>query len=193
MPDTTGVETPAHDEPDWLSAKRGDGRAFARVFDRHVDRIARHAYRLVPTPADVEDVVAVTFMEAWRRRDTVRFVDGSLLPWLLVTATNAARNVSRASRRHRALLDRLPPGPTALWADDALGDDLASTALSSLRLSDQQLITLCDLYGYGSAEAASVLGIAPTAIRSRLSRARARLATATAQDSCRTPIGGETV
>ncbi|NHB83951.1 hypothetical protein G7085_02790 [Tessaracoccus sp. HDW20] len=64
--------------------------------------------RLVDRTADAEDAVAVAFLELWRRRDAVRVVQGSVLPWLLVTATHATRNLSRSSRRYRALLDRLP-------------------------------------------------------------------------------------
>ena len=56
------------DAEDWAQALAGSGEAFGRIFDRHRNRIARHSIRLVPTPADAEDVVAITFLEAWRRR-----------------------------------------------------------------------------------------------------------------------------
>ncbi|HEX4401490.1 MAG TPA: sigma-70 family RNA polymerase sigma factor [Galbitalea sp.] len=185
------MESNNPDESDWHDARRGDGLAFARVFDRYANRIARHALRLVPSPHDVEDVVAVTFMEAWRRRDNIRFIDGSMLPWLLVTATNSARNLSRAARRHRALLDRLPPVATS--GDFVDTDETAPTeiALRSLSVPDQQLITLCELYGYSAMEAAAVLGISSTAVRSRLSRARFRLALAARNESLHVAIEGE--
>jgi RNA polymerase sigma-70 factor (ECF subfamily) len=170
------VESNNTDESDWRAACGGDGSAFARVFDRYADRLARHAWRLVPTADDVEDVVAVTFMEAWRRRDSIRFVEGSILPWLLVTATNSARNVSRAARRHRALLERLPRAPAISEGAGYHEEGPTQIALRSLSLADQRLLTLCDVYGYSGAEAAFVLGVSGTAIRSRLSRARARLA-----------------
>jgi len=96
------------DLDDWTLTLAGDGDAFGRVFDRHRDRIRRHAHALVPVPADAEDVVAMTFLEAWRKRSRVRLVDDSLLPWLLVTATNLASNLRRGSRRHAAMLARLP-------------------------------------------------------------------------------------
>jgi DNA-directed RNA polymerase specialized sigma24 family protein len=153
------VEPKSSDESDWRDACSGDGLAFGRVFDRHADRIARHAVRLVPSAADVEDVVAVTFMEAWRRRGSIRFVDGSMLPWLLVTATNSARNISRAARRHRALLGRLPPAAASSGPADDGDEGLAQLSLRSLSVPDQQLIALCDLYGYSTAEAATVLGV----------------------------------
>jgi RNA polymerase sigma-70 factor (ECF subfamily) len=75
---------------DWFRARAGEGEAFGRIFDRHRNRIHRHSLRLVDRPADADDVVAIVFLEAWRRRDDVRIVADSILPWLLVTATQAA-------------------------------------------------------------------------------------------------------
>lgn len=165
----------ATDADEWAFALRGDGEAFGRIFDRHRHRVFRHSVHLVPTPTDADDVVAVVFFEAWRKRETVRFVNGSLLPWLLVTATNTARNVHRGSRRHRALLDRLPAAAPSEFVAD-IGDSEAEAALRRLSLADRQIITLCVLEGFSEAEAATALGIARGTVKSRLSRAKKRLA-----------------
>jgi len=160
------------DATDWARAVRGDGESFGLIFDRHRDRVLRHSLRLVPSWHDAEEVVAVTFLEAWRKRDSVRFVDGSALPWLLVTATNVSRNVSRSARRYRALLDKLPePEERGRHPDSD-----AVAALRDLSLADRQVITLSVLEGYSEAEIASALGIAKGTVKSRLSRAKARLA-----------------
>lgn len=162
------------DDDDWALALAGDGDAFGRIFDRHRDRIRRHSHGLVVSPADAEDVVAVTFLEAWRNRRRVRLVDGSLLPWLLVTATNVSRNVRRSSRRYASALSRLPP-PTAI--DLAPGDGAATRALRDLSIDDRRVITLCVLYDFTAVEAAHVLGVPVGTVKSRLSRAKQRLAT----------------
>jgi len=164
------------DEEDWRRARAGDGEAFGRIYDRHRDRVTRHSVRLVPTWADADDVVAITFMESWRRRESVRFVDGSALPWLLVTATNAARNLSRGARRYRALLARLPASDPAPDHAERFDDSTAVEALRSLSLADRQVVTLCILEGFTEREAAAALGVAPGTIKSRLSRAKKRLA-----------------
>lgn len=96
------------DALDWRNAIAGDGEAFGRVYDRHRDRVLRHSLSLVTNVADAQDVLAVVFLEAWRKREQVRFVGGSVLPWLLVTATNTTRNLNRGKRRHQVMLDRLP-------------------------------------------------------------------------------------
>lgn len=160
----------------WTRALEGDGEAFGELFDRHRDRIIRHSRRLVTSAHDVDDVVAVTFLEAWRRRERVRLIEGSMLPWLLVTATYSAQNLSRGIRRYRSLLQRLPGEPAA--PDHADRDDggPATEALTRLSLDDRQVIVLCVLEGFSTAEAASALSIAPGTVKSRLSRAKQRLA-----------------
>lgn len=163
------------DLTDWQSALNGNGEAFARVFDRHRDRVLRHSVRLVPARADADDVVAVVFMEAWRKRERVRFVDDSLLPWLLVVATNVSLNLARSSRRYQALLHRLPPPPAE--PDPAEGFDAgdARTAFAQLSRPHREVVALCVLQGYSEAAAAEVLGIPCGTVKSRLSRAMADL------------------
>jgi RNA polymerase sigma factor (sigma-70 family) len=164
------------DEHDWADALRGDGEAFGRIFDRHRHRVFRHSYRLVAVSADADDIVSVTFLEAWRRADAVRFVNGSILPWLLVTATNSARNLARSSRRYRAMLERLPIDP---HDDDRATDSFDSEAHDALRrlsLADQRILTLCVLEDLSEKDAAAVLGIPAGTVKSRLSRAKTRLA-----------------
>src|SRR6187402_2563291 len=102
------VNMPQADSVDWALAIAGEGEAFGRIFDRHQARVLRHSVRLVANRADADDVMALTFLEAWRNRARMRLVDGSVLPWLLVTATNVANNTNRGARRYRALLERLP-------------------------------------------------------------------------------------
>ena len=91
----------------WGRAAAGDGDAFGRLFDAHSGRVYRHALRLTGDIHNAEDVLAAAFLELWRRRKDVRVVDGSVLPWLLVTAGNLALNQGRGLRRHRAFLARL--------------------------------------------------------------------------------------
>jgi RNA polymerase sigma factor (sigma-70 family) len=163
------------DEQDWANALLGDGEAFGRIFDRHRHRVFRHSFRLVAVTADADDIVSITFLEAWRRADAVRFVNGSMLPWLLVTATNSARNLARSSRRYRAMLERLPADP---HVDDHAdqSDTEAHDSLRQLSLADQRILTLCVLEDLSEKDAAAVLGIPPGTVKSRLSRAKARLA-----------------
>jgi RNA polymerase sigma factor (sigma-70 family) len=164
------------DEQEWADALRGDGEAFGRIFDRHRHRVFRHSYRLVAVSADADDIVAVTFLEAWRRADAVRFVDGSMLPWLLVTATNSARNLARSSRRYREMLARLPIDQHEDDRNRDQYDTEARDALRQLSLADQRILTLCVLEDLSERDAAALLGVPAGTVKSRLSRAKRRLA-----------------
>jgi len=171
------------DAAQWTRSLEGDGDAFGVLFDRHRDRVFRHACRLVGSRHDAEDVTAVAFLELWRRRRDVRLVDGSVLPWLLVTTSNVARNAQRASRRYRQFLGRLPRQPVASDAADAALDlhpfdgidQHLGAALRSLSAQDLQLVTLVALEDYSVADAAAVLRLTPSAAKARLHRARHRL------------------
>lgn len=165
---------------DWVLACGGDAAAFGRVFDQHYARVLRQAIRVTDDRHEAEDAAATAFLELWRRRREVRLIDGSPLPWLLVTATRCAQNVRRSSWRYRRLLDRLPreeraaEDPAQVMADAELEPSLAQ-GLRSLPLQDRQLLSLVAIEGFAVADAAGVLGLTPTAARSRLHRARARL------------------
>ena len=175
------------DEPAaWAAALDNDGNAFAAIFDLHRDRVYRHALRMTANVHDAEDVTAATFLELWRRRRSVRVVDGSVLPWLLVTTTNLARNLARSLRRYRALIAALPRAKDARSAEDNALERIEEMriaaqvrgALGTLAPPDAALITLTMFEHYSPAQAAAALGISDGAARTRLHRARARMATA---------------
>ncbi|ERK70243.1 RNA polymerase sigma factor [Leifsonia aquatica] len=168
----------------------GDADAFGALFDLHHDRVFRQALRLTSSVHDAEDVTAVVFLEAWRRRDAMRVVNGSVIGWLLLTANNVHRNHLRSSRRYREALGNLPapeyaPDHSGV-VDDRLDTDARRTAvraaLARLPKRDQDIITLCVFEELSTADAAEALGVAPGTVKSRLSRAKARLAELLGED-----------
>ena len=163
----------------WHRAIGGDGIAFGTIFDLHRDRVFRHCYQLLRTRHDAEDATAVAFLELWRKRRSVRVVNGSTLPWLLATATNTSRNVRRYSRRYQQLLQRLPRVELAAPSDEQLHDSVVSQdlalAVRKLGSRDAELFCLVALEGYSTSEAAQILGATPEAARTRLHRIRRKL------------------
>ena len=163
--------------------RAGDAGAFGKLFDDHARAIHRYACRVTGDPAAAEDVVAQTFLEAWRLRRKVRAEGGSLEPWLYGIATNVLRNAGRSARRYRAALGRIPePEPAPDHADELMRRDdeqeelaAARAALRALRPAEREVVALCVWSGLGYAEAAEALGVPVGTIRSRLSRAKARL------------------
>ena len=173
----------------WIAALDGDSNAFVAIFDLHRDRVYRHALRLTANVHDAEDVTAGAFLELWRRRMSVRVVDQTVLPWLLVTTTNVARNQARALRRYRTLIDALPRVEVSRSAEDEVLERVVARrtvarvreALSELSPADASLISLTAFEDFSPAQVAQVLGISATAARTRLHRARARMATELAE------------
>jgi RNA polymerase sigma-70 factor (ECF subfamily) len=178
--------------------RAGDQDAFGVLFEEHARAVYNHAFRVTGNWSTAEEVVSLTFLEAWRLRGTIRPEGGSLLPWLLGIALNVARNVSRAARRHQAAMSRLPAASDVPdFADELAGriDDAARldgvrTALNGLRSGEREVLALCVWSGLNYAEAAEALGVPVGTVRSRLSRARRKLqgSAATAQ---RDPGGRE--
>ncbi|MCG7523401.1 RNA polymerase sigma factor [Streptomyces sp. OfavH-34-F] len=163
--------------------RAGDRDAFAELYEEYARPVYNHAYRLTGDWSTAEETMSETFLAAWRTRHTVEPEGESLLPWLLGIATNKARNANRGNGRRLAFLARRPaPEPVADIADATAGhvDDtrrLAAVrqALGGLRRQDREVLALCVWSGLDYGEAAEALDIPVGTVRSRLSRARARL------------------
>lgn len=125
---------------------------------------------------DLQDLLADTYEVAWRRFDDVPSGEEAL-PWLIGVARNRLRNHRRRLRRDRGLLDRLGP-PDMTTASPEGADDWRAVrqALARLRAADRELVLLVAWDELSPAQAAAALGITPGAARTRLHRARARLA-----------------
>ena len=162
------------DAADWVRVCAGDPAGPADLFDRHEARLFRHACRLLTSREDAKDAVTIAFFELWRKRASVRLVEGSPLPWLLNTVSNSARNLERSSRRYRALIGRAPkPGVVGeLVGRDESG---ALAALKRLPAREQSVVVLRVLEGYPELATAQTLGIPQGTVKSRLARARAKL------------------
>lgn len=178
-----GEELGVSDEELWHQVVNGDGDAFGVLFDRHYDRVWRHALKVLRVHHVAEDVVAVVFYEAWRRRANVRIVNNSILPWLLITTNNTLRNHVRQQRRYRHFLNQLPPpedsADIAEGIIDADESQIKASALkeafAQLRPPERDVLTLCVVEGMGAREAGAALGIADGTVKSRLHRAKSRL------------------
>lgn len=137
--------------------------------------------------ADIEDLLATVFLEAWRQRARLEIRDSrGILPWLYTVSRNVAASHLEQRRRENAHARVNATAETmsdlaGVIADDAEREwriDLARRALASLSEADQEIVDLCVTDGLTPAEAASALEISPVAARSRLHRARIRLTTA---------------
>jgi RNA polymerase sigma-70 factor (ECF subfamily) len=145
---------------------------FDQLWRDHAAAVVRYARRHV-LPDEVEDVVAETFVVAWRRLDEVPPFG---LPWLLGVARNVSANVRRSRHRREALTGRIAADLDEPAWPETTGDDGVTAALHRLSDADRELLTLIAWDGLSHEEAAEALGCSRGALKVRLHRARARFA-----------------
>lgn len=153
---------------------------FSGLFERTHQPLLSYALRRVTDPADAADVVADTFLVAWRRLDSIP-ADAERA-WLFGVARRVLANHRRGARRRHAMADRLrlelstaPTPSTPMPARPLLG-----RALDQLSEPDRELLRLVAWEELGHEEIAVALGISGGAVRVRLHRARQRLQAALA-------------
>ncbi|MEU8953252.1 RNA polymerase sigma factor [Streptomyces sp. NPDC048518] len=164
--------------------RAGERDAFAELYDQYAGAVYQHALWLSGDWSTAEDVMSETFLAAWRARGRLHPDEGSLRPWLLGIATHKVENTRRGLRRRLAFLARQRRRPevadfapeVAGRIDDARRLRAVQDALNRLQRHEREVLTLCVWSGLDYRQAAEALGVPVGTVRSRLSRARAKLA-----------------
>jgi RNA polymerase sigma-70 factor, ECF subfamily len=147
----------------------GERERFEVMFRARHDAMLAFALRRAQ-PDDARDVVAETFLVAWRRfRDLP--VDAEL-PWLYGIARRVLANQRRGARRRAALTTRLAEPPIFR----APSDGALAEALVMLADRDREALLLVAWEGLSAEEGAQVVGCRTGTFRMRVHRARQRLA-----------------
>jgi RNA polymerase sigma factor (sigma-70 family) len=152
---------------------------FEELFNAHYWAVRGYVLRRSPVAA-AEDVVAETFLVAWRRLEVI---GEDPLPWLLGVARRVLANQQRAERRRGALTARLQglfPGQAPEWEPpQAMSDELAA-AMVSLSPQEREALLLVAWEGLEPARAARAAGCSAAAFRARLHRGRRHVSAALA-------------
>ncbi|MFT3875960.1 MAG: RNA polymerase sigma factor [Propioniciclava sp.] len=151
---------------------------FNALFAAHRLALMSYAVRRVADPQDAADVVADTFLVAWRRIDEVPPGEG-VRPWLFGVARRVLANVHRGESRRTGLARRLGNEWGRVWIPAP--EPEPPTVVRALRLlsdSDAEIVRLLAWEELAPSEIAVVLDLAPGTVRVRLHRARRRLAAA---------------
>jgi RNA polymerase sigma factor (sigma-70 family) len=129
-------------------------------------------------------LLSVVYLEAWRTRSGAFTVDGTLAAWLYGIARSVLLGQRRATRRHRAALNRY----AATYATDrsqnedddvisrvdaASGTAAIAAALAQLSQKDRTVADICLVEGLSANQAAAVLELPVGTVKSRLAHARA--------------------
>ncbi|MDX6689412.1 MAG: hypothetical protein QOG15_869 [Solirubrobacteraceae bacterium] len=161
----------------------------ARSFDALYRESARDLYAYVRTllhdDASAEDVTAVAFERAYRRRSTFDVARGSQRAWLFGIARNAALDELRRRRRAAPLVaDLEDAGVVAAdeQAEQSLRRATVRAALDGLDPREREIVALKFHGGLSNAELAAVLGTSESNAGTRLHRAVTKL-----REACHAP------
>lgn len=169
--------SPGDDE--LLARSRFRPEALGPLYERHAVAVFRYLARRVG-PAVAEDLLGDVFVAAVEARVRYRpHESGSALPWLY----GISRNVVRTHLRQRGPSATVDPDAGVDWraVDERLDAEAMRgelrRALASLTPAEREAFLLVAWEGLNATEAAEVLGVTPTAVRTRLTRARQRART----------------
>jgi RNA polymerase sigma factor (sigma-70 family) len=175
----------------WTGLMDGVEADFAALFRRHNKVVYNFAFRATASWSRAEDITQATFMTLWRRAregtvDPLR--RDSAVPVLLSVARNEVLNSARSQKRRLRLVDRIQDQPhtndnnVADWIAQEAGMERVRTVLERLPEPQRAVIELVVWGGLDLAACADVLSVPVGTVKSRLSRARKKLATTEVAD-----------
>ncbi len=193
MPESPEPAAERSDEELMLRVRAGDLDAFNLIVLRHQRAVFNVCLRTLNDGALAEDAAQEAIVRAWQRADTFR--GGAVLPWLLRIARNRAIDIIRErSRRPASSMDAEPYEMEPTWSTQvhrespearALRNEVADAlerALAALPEDQRAVVILSDVQGMPYEDVAAATGSALGTVKSRLSRARAKLRQALADD-----------
>ncbi|MFL4474750.1 RNA polymerase sigma factor [Paeniglutamicibacter sp. MACA_103] len=171
-----------NDQDLWDRCAAGNANAFGTLFDRHADALFRFCLSACGSWHDAEELVSISYMEAWRKRGTIRLERDSLLPWLIGVAAKSNINRARTAKRYRALIEKLPYDEETTAFEPHVAEMLDAQVLAGKLLDgaglsavERAVAVLCLMFDFTYSDAARALGTPVGTIRSRLNRARKKL------------------
>ena len=171
--------------------QEGDLEVLDRVTRCFGDRLMLEARRRCRSPEEADDAVQDATLAAWRYGPGYRG-EGRIESWLVRLVASACNRLRRGMKRDPSLhiadaeLVAGDESPEVLAARNLLAGALGE-ALQELSPRDRAIVLLADGQGMTGPEIASVLGMTPGAVRTRLSRAHSALRTGLAQSGITGP------
>lgn len=156
---------------------QGDARAQRELYDTHVDRVYRLAFRLAGEDELARDFTQLTFIRAFERIGDFRF-ESSLSTWLhtigVSIALNGLRKVKTARTREAPIEAAASIGTTSREAEPDLKTRL-NAAVDALSEKYRTVFLMHDVEGFTHEEIGAALGIPPGTSKTRLFQGRAKL------------------
>lgn len=149
-------------------------RDFATFFADEHGGLLKLLHFVTGNRADAAELMQEAFLKVWERWDRVETIDDPRA-YLFRVALNGSRMRARAARRATRRLVA-PSSSTDPYDEIDLREDVRQM-LRSLAPRQRAALVLLDMYGYGSEEAARIMGIRPSTVRALATQGRAVLRT----------------
>jgi len=180
-------------------ARHGDVNAYEALVQQYQQLAFRVAYQVTGDAAEAEDAAQEAFVNAYYALGRFR-AGAPFRPWLCRIVANEARNRRTSARRRIVLAERAlvaqPSGDSAQSPEAAAeADEFRSTlvaTLKTLREDDRLILAYRLFFDLSEAEMAEALDCPRGTVKSRLSRALARLRAALPADIRMPSRAGET-
>lgn len=157
--------------------RAGDPEAERQLYDAHVDRVYRLAYRMTGDSDRAADYTQDTFIRVFKHLDGFRG-EAALSTWItsitISVIYNGQRKVKRLRERETELDEAATVALTTRSPDPDLKERLAS-AVDALPDGYRTVFVMHDVEGYTHQEIGTTLGIQEGTSKAQLSRARAKL------------------
>jgi RNA polymerase sigma-70 factor (ECF subfamily) len=156
-------------------ARRGDSKAFERLYREHVGRVHGLCLRMTRNPDQAADCAQDAFIKAWKALPKFE-ARASFSTWLHRIAVNTVLEKRRGSVNvEMTVEDPSELEEPVMVLDTPVEEEELETAIRSLPQGARDALVLCGVYGYEHSEAASMLGIAVGTCKAQLHRARGLL------------------
>ena len=186
-------------EKTWvLEARAGDPIAFSKLVEAYQKPVYNLAYRLLGNSVEAEDAAQETFIRAYTKLETYD-PSRKFSSWMLSIASHYCIDMLRRRRANELSIDELPPMvdlsmPKATQPEHAVMEgqaaDEVQQLLDTLPPSYRTPVILRYWYDMSYREIANTMGVTESTIKTRLHRARAKLAE-TAQNARKSVTQGQ--
>ena len=159
---------------------RGDAAAFDLLYDQVADSVFGIARRVVRDPAQSEEVTQEVLLELWRDASKFDHERGSATAWVTMLAHRRAvdrvRSAQRESERERrTATSDVPYDEVAEAVESSLEHERVRRCLGSLTELQRETVNLAYYSGYTYGQVASLLGVPPGTVKTRMRDALIRL------------------
>jgi RNA polymerase sigma factor (sigma-70 family) len=155
-----------------LSPARATPEDFRTFFEDEHRRLFKTLYFVTGDRAEAADLMQEAFLKLWERWDRIESIDDPQ-GYLYRVALNFSKMRARAARR--AALRTVPLSVVRDPYDDVDIREDVRRMLLTLTPRQRTALVLLDLYGYGSKDAARIMGIRPSTVRALATQGRAAL------------------